>query len=263
MPGKKRANQPGYIQKVNARGHKYWAKQPNNPHIGEFSGSILSDEDWHLDGNALSNQGCQEEILDSGLSIGDVLDVSIGDEPQPGWNVVGDYYGDMVMEAPSGQHYAIIMSVLDEGVSIEPVSCTTFSIKSYNFHKSRLSHQPTLNTLGECAKGHDFYYPLTEVMYEAFKDITKVDEEWERDNFCIEHEKWRNPEYTTFVVGEDEPHPTILFFKGTDIDNLPVKTQVSAHKDFDYDECVTVTTRKGDVDAKVFTYQGYDEVYLD
>ena len=98
---------------------------------------------------------------------------------------------------------------------------------------------------------------------EAFKDITKVDEEWERDNFCIEHEKWRNPEYTTFVVGEDEPHPTTLFFKGTDIDNLPVKTQVSAHTDFDYDECVTVTTRKGDVDAKVFTYQGYDEVYLD
>lgn len=122
MPGKKRANQPGYIQKVNARGHKYWAKDPND--IGSHV-DMHGDDDYKNPDAPLSRSQFMAEYyayehvfnnIDNWAK--DQYLTSEGEIVEDGFTVVKssieDYgSGSIIAQSPSGQFYQIDISGVD------------------------------------------------------------------------------------------------------------------------------------------------------
>lgn len=58
--GRKRAGQPGYIEKVNARGHRYWAKDPN------YNAKKIDDNDFHTPEDCGRNLHCVTNVPNYG-----------------------------------------------------------------------------------------------------------------------------------------------------------------------------------------------------
>lgn len=121
MPGKKRANQPGYIQKVNARGHKYWAKDPNykGNHVDVY------DDDYKNPDAPLSSNQVRDEYYAYEHVFNNMDNwaenqylTREGEVVEDGFTVVKssieDYgSGSIIAQSPSGQFYQIDFSGVD------------------------------------------------------------------------------------------------------------------------------------------------------
>ena len=123
MPGKKRANQPGYIQKVNARGHKYWAKDPN--YKGNHVDMHDDDDDYKNPNAPLSNNQVVAEYYTYEHVFNNMDNwaenqylTREGEVVEDGFTVVKssieDYgSGSIIAQSPSGQFYQIDISGVD------------------------------------------------------------------------------------------------------------------------------------------------------
>ena len=142
MTSKKRANQPGYIQKINARGHKYWAKDPN--YID--SSQIAQPEPTIPDGMVLSEDDAEKEMMLSipVFSSPEAYSFVNGyedDFSHDGWECVHHDKTEGIRECfvkgPSGQHYSMQSygwsdweEVHDHGIDMTPVADESYTVKA-------------------------------------------------------------------------------------------------------------------------------------
>lgn len=114
--GRKRAGQPGYIEKINARGHKYWAKDPN------YNIKKIDDNDFYNDDAPLSESEVKREydkyehmFNDIGNWVNEGYIRTEGHTTDEGFVIVDseieDYgTGYIITKSPSGQCYQVEFS---------------------------------------------------------------------------------------------------------------------------------------------------------
>lgn len=150
---KKRKNVPGYIEKVNARGHKYWAKDPNYVDKKVPEESLQTKP---VEGHVLTYEQAEDEIMGA-MDMFTSEDAKMlmykwdFDFSKDGWEFLMEEYNDgfptQYIKGPSGQVYQMESegwsewsSVTEYGVDISPVKDASYDIDAVTVFPSPVSY---------------------------------------------------------------------------------------------------------------------------